>query len=389
MGDSTQQSNESELRTRDRKERKATTMPKAKLTERIIFPTIAAGSGCHWLYGGSSDKSDCFGRKARSQLVFLGTGSSTGCPRPSCSLLFSEQAHDTPTLKESRALMKKYCDVSIAASRGNPKENKNYRNNPSLLVMLEDGTNVIIDVGKTFREGALRWLPDVGATQLHAIILTHQHMDAVAGLDDIRGVQNWRFDSGKRVGSIAMPLFLSADCLEALQEQFPWLLPKSQMSNIVDVDGKPRVERHVASFDVTVFEKFVPFTVGTLKITPLPVIHGEDLVSYGFSFTVGQTNVVYLSDISRMLPETLDYIRSTLPPTDVLIIDALNPDEEHPVHYSMKQAITMSREIAPRKMTYLIGMNCDAFPLHDDMNRKLSEEYVNIQFAHDGLVLET
>ena len=85
----------------------------------------------------------------------------------------------------------------------------------------------------------------------------------------------------------------------------------------------------------------------------------------------------------------MDFIRNTLPPTDVLIIDALIPDQEHPVHYSMEQAIMMSREIAPRKMTYLIGMNCDAFPLHDDMNRKLRREYENIQFAHDGLVLET
>lgn len=360
-------------------------MANKQLIHRFLFPSIAATSSCYWLYASSSSKSQCDSPK--SKLVFLGTGSSTGCPRPSCSLLFSEKAQDSPTLKESRAAMASYCHVSNAATRGNPKHNKNYRNNPSVLIMSEDGTNVIIDVGKTFREGAIRWLPEVAATHLDAIILTHQHMDAVAGLDDVRGFQSWKFDGRKRVGSIPMPLFLSSECLECLQQQFSWLLPKAKQEK--SAEGKPLVERHVASFDVTVFEKFVPFTIGKLKVTPLPVIHGEDLVSFGFAFTVGQTNVVYLSDISRMLPETLEYIHSALPPTDVLIIDALNPDQEHPVHYSMEQAIQMSREIAPRKQTYLVGMNCDAFPLHDDMNRKLKQQYGNIQFAHDGLVLET
>lgn len=324
---------------------------------------------------------------SKPKLVFLGTGSSTGCPRPSCSLLYSEHAQYAASLKGLRNAMASHCHVSNAATRGNPKQNKNYRNNPSLLIMSEDGMNVIIDVGKTFREGAIRWLPEVGATQLDAIILTHQHMDAVAGLDDVRGFQRWKFDNGKRVGSIAMPLYLSLECLEVLRQQFPWLLPKANEE--IPGSGKPRVERHVASFDITVFEAFVPFTIGKLKITPLPIIHGEDLVSFGFAFTVGHTNVVYLSDISRMLPETLTYIQSSLPPTDVLIIDALNPDQEHPVHFSMEQAIMMSREIAPRVQTYLVGMNCDAFMLHDDMNRKLKEEYGNVQFAHDGLVLET
>jgi phosphoribosyl 1,2-cyclic phosphodiesterase len=356
-----------------------------QLIERFLFSAIATSG--FLLRGISLPKSNCDGDKVQSKIVFLGTGSSTGCPRPSCSLLFSERAQESLNMKGTRDAMEKYCHVSKVASRGNPKYNKNYRNNPSLLIMLENGTNVIIDVGKAFREGALRWLPEVGATQLDAIILTHQHMDAAAGLDDVRGFQRWKFDGEKRLGSVAMPLFLSSECLKALQNQFPWLLPKAT-AVIVD-EGKPRVERHVASFQVTVFEKFSPFTIGTLKVTPLPVIHGEDLVSYGFSFTVGRTNVVYLSDISRMLPETLDYIRSKLPPTDVLIIDALNPDQEHPVHYSMKQAIVMSHEIAPRKMTYLLGMNCDAFPLHDDMNRQLRQKHGNIQFAHDGLVLET
>ena len=48
--------------------------------------------------------------------------------------------------------------------------------------------HVIMDVGKTFQEGALRWLPVHGIRSLDAIVLTRLHTDAAgAGSDDVRG----------------------------------------------------------------------------------------------------------------------------------------------------------------------------------------------------------
>ena len=90
--------------------------------------------------------------------------------------------------------MEEKCAVSKLASVGDPKTNKNYRNNPSLLISHrnnDDGMfksnsggnsdlaplrNVIIDVGKTFREGAIRWMPSHGIYNVDAIVLTHEHM---------------------------------------------------------------------------------------------------------------------------------------------------------------------------------------------------------------------
>ena len=46
-----------------------------------------------------------------------------------------------------------------------------------------------IDVGKTFRENAIRWYPKHGVTKLDAVLLTHGHADAILGLDDLRGLQ--------------------------------------------------------------------------------------------------------------------------------------------------------------------------------------------------------
>lgn len=113
--------------------------------------------------------------KKRPKLVFLGTGSSTGCPKPLCALLFQEHAKSSPEQREFADI----CKVSNLAIRGDPKRNKDYRNNPSLLINhYENGEskNIIIDVGKTFREGALRWMPIHDIDSLDAIILTHHHM---------------------------------------------------------------------------------------------------------------------------------------------------------------------------------------------------------------------
>jgi len=58
------------------------------------------------------------------------------------------------------------------------------------------------------------------------------------------------------------------------------------------------------------------------------------------------------------------------------------------VHYSMEQAIELAKVLRP-KQCYLIGMDCDDFPPHDEINAQLKSKYGgNIQLAHDGLVLD-
>jgi phosphoribosyl 1,2-cyclic phosphodiesterase len=381
----------------------------------------------------------------KSRLIFLGTGSSTGCPRPLCAMVFAnsddvaKDDQDAPALSQLRARWAPYCRTSsLAIQGGNPRYNKNYRNNPSLLISVavnDDTTNdsdpqqfrrnVLIDAGKTFREGALRWFPVHGIRSLDAIVLTHQHMDAAAGLDDVRGFQNYvPTQRGKKPVPVPMPLAVSTECLACLQDQFPWLLPPpppspaaaaaaTATSSAPLTDEDAVVSRHVASFDVTVFAAFEPLKLlgGALTVIPLPVMHGEDLVSFGFAFTVPNVarpvhdndhtsvalstaapmNVVYLSDISRMLPETLEYIQTRLPqPTHLLVLDALHRDDElNPVHYNLSQALALVEQIQPQQ-TYLVGMNCDSFLPHDAMNAELStvsqtRRLGPVQLAHDGL----
>ena len=94
--------------------------------------------------------------------------------------------------------MKKTCQVSSMATRGDPRYNKNYRGNPSIMIvhqnndalvgeLLDDDDSaateaskhktVVIDVGKTFTESALRWMPQWGLTTIDAVVLSHEHME--------------------------------------------------------------------------------------------------------------------------------------------------------------------------------------------------------------------
>lgn len=336
------------------------------------------------------------------------------------------------------------CHVSHLASRGDPKYNKNYRNNPSFLIhhydsQSESYKNIIIDVGKTFREGAMRWFPEFKIQSLDAIILTHEHMDAAAGLDDVRGFQRYESPppapppSSPSLGGspaqplrrIPVPLYLSEHCHEQLQNQFPFLLPKRMGTKVVDTccndpaptmattstgtpstPSKPIVHRDVAGFDVNIFQPYQPMHIEGLNIIPLPVWHGDDLISYGFAFSIPITtktttttsttnegttsksvNVVYISDISRMVPETMDFIQKELPPTDILVVDALLWHRQHPTHYSLEQAVELRNQIQPRLQTYLVGMSCENYPPHEEMETYLKSTYGNVTMAHDGLVI--
>lgn len=327
------------------------------------------------------------------RIIFLGTGSSTGCPRPLCTMLFGKSFPASNTdFDKMREQFRDKCNVSNKAIIGNPLHNKDYRNNPSLLIAQYDEQagrmkHVIIDVGKTFREASLRWFPKHGIYSVDAIILTHEHADASFGLDDVRGYQRvLQHATSRERGfpeTVPMKLFLSQPCLDKLSHTLPWLFPKAQK---VD-SSKPVVHRFVSSLDVKVFQSFDSLQVEGLTVIPLPVMHGEDLLCYGFAFRCGTRNIVYLSDISRMLPETMDFIRNKLPPTDILIVDSLYLDRVHPVHYSLEQAADIASQIRP-KQTLLVGMNCDTFLPHDEMNKELQQKYENFQLAHDGLAVE-
>lgn len=107
---------------------------------------------------------------------------------------------------------------------------------------------------------------------------------------------------------IPISVYLSQTCLNALKSQFFYLFPKP--SNKVETDAVPGqsvapdgtcIRRHVSRLDFCVVQSFQPFVAAGLRMIPLPVMHGEDLVCNGYAFSLKsdhgktRTNVVYVS----------------------------------------------------------------------------------------------
>ncbi|KAL5217825.1 hypothetical protein ABZP36_018509 [Zizania latifolia] len=236
---------------------------------------------------------------ASSSLIFLGTGCSGTLPDARCLIQPS-----TPP-----------CAVCSQALSLPPEQNPNYRCNTSLLIdyCQNDGTNkyILIDVGKTFREQALRWFVRHKIPHIDSIILTHEHADAVLGLDDVWVAQpsGCKNDFGK------VPIFLTQFTMDSVTARFPYL-----MKNKLEEGDKLS---EVAQLDWRIIEGDIdkPFVSSGLEFVPLPVMHGRDYVCLGFLFG-RKSRIAYLSDVSRFLPRTEHEIsKSGAGQLDLLILE--------------------------------------------------------------------
>lgn len=300
----------------------------------------------------------------RSALIFLGTGCSSALPNAMCLI----QPSDPP------------CQVCFQSRSIPPEQNPNYRGNTSLLIdyCQSEGKHnyILIDVGKTFREAVLRWFTFHKIPQVDSIILTHEHADAVLGLDDIRAVQP--YSSTNDIDPT--PIYLSEYAMTSIAQKFPYLIQKKLKEG--------QEVRRVAQLDWKIIEEQCdkPFVASGLQFVPLPVMHGEDYVCLGFLF--GENcKVAYISDVSR-LPSKTEYAISKdgAGQLDLLILDTLYKNGSHNTHFCLPQTLEALKRLCPKR-GLLIGMTHE-FDHHKD-NEFLTEwskrEGIPVQLAHDGL----
>ncbi|KDP20454.1 hypothetical protein JCGZ_05299 [Jatropha curcas] len=301
---------------------------------------------------------------AKSALIFLGTGCSNSVP----SLLCLIQPSDPP------------CHVCSQALSVPPEQNRNYRCNTSLLIDYcqsdEKHSYILIDVGKTFREQVLRWFTFHEIPRVDSIVLTHEHADAVLGLDDMRAVQPYSPTNDID----PTPIYLSQSSMDSISLKFAYLINKKLREG--------QEIRRVAQFDWKIIEEDCqrPFIVSGLQFVPLPVMHGEDYVSLGFLFGE-KSRVAYISDVSR-IPTTTEYVisKSGAGQLDLLILDALRKNGSHNVHFCLPQTLEAVKRLRP-KQALLIGMghDFDHYKGNDFLAEWSEREGIPVQLAHDGL----
>jgi phosphoribosyl 1,2-cyclic phosphate phosphodiesterase len=251
------------------------------------------------------------------RLTFLGTGTSTGVPTLACR-----------------------CRVCASAD---PHDK---RTRPS--VMLEfDGRVVLIDTTPDFRSQAMR----EGIERLDAVLYTHDHVDHVMGLDDVRP---YYFRQ-----QAPIPIYADARSMDSIRRIFTYIFDQKY-----PYGGIAKLEPHLIDG---------PFELWGERVVPLPVLHGN-LPVLGFRVR----DFAYITDFSTIPDETLGFLSGL----DVLVLDALR-HKPHPTHSTVENSLAWVERLKPRR----------AFFTH--IAHELGHEATNaglpghVRLAYDGLKLET
>lgn len=210
-----------------------------------------------------------------------------------------------------------------------------------------NGFHFLIDLGPDFRMQML----SNGFLKIDAVLITHEHADHTAGLDDIRPIY---FLQKKPI-----PLYSSSEVLEDLKKRFDYIFGPN------DYPGIPR-------FELNTLTANHPVNIHGIEILPIAVSHGSLPV---LGFKIGK--LVYITDARSISDELIDLIQGA----ELLVLNALHHKEHHS-HLNLQQALQYIDRIKPAK-AYLIHMS-HHMGTHNDITPKLPD---NVFLAYDGLVV--
>lgn len=115
-----------------------------------------------------------------------------------------------------------------------------------------------------------------------------------------------------------------------------------------------------------------PFTIGDIKVKPIPVIHHKMPV-FGYRFG----DFTYITDANKIEETEKDKIRGS----KILVLNALRR-ESHISHFTLSEAVAMALELEVPEV-YFTHIS-HQLGKHEDVNRELP---THIRLAHDGLTL--
>ena len=302
------------------------------------------------------------------KFMFLGTGTSVGVPQIGCK-----------------------CKVCTSPD---PRDR---RRRCGAYVVADDGTAFLVDTPPEMRLACIEY----GIDKVDAVVLTHAHMDHVAGFDDVR-----RFNTlnGTKVPcGPGDPLYRGLPYRIVGKPMTCYAMPETvdQMHRIFSYisaeGGKNGLYRPMISFDTSDC-----FSLGSVSVERLHVEHGFPCCGYLFrergtarppkpwrrrgngerlarrSLGEGGGTVAYISDCHVLPDETVERLKGV----DVLALNCLR-EREHPTHLSLARSLEYVERIAPMR-AYLVHM-CHDFT-HEEWLEKLRGTCV--EPAYDGLQLE-
>jgi phosphoribosyl 1,2-cyclic phosphate phosphodiesterase len=183
-------------------------------------------------------------------VVFLGTGTSTGVPVVACN-----------------------CPVCLSS------DPRDQRLRTSVMIQT-NGHNLVIDCGPDFRYQMIREKVE----DISAIILTHGHRDHTAGLDDVRAFNY--------VLNKTIDIYAGEDVVNSIRTEFPYIFTEKRFF------GAPQLNFHIITNR--------PFQIQDVDVLPIEVLHHK-LTIFGFRFG----DFTYITDASHIEEQEMEKIRNT------------------------------------------------------------------------------
>ncbi len=217
------------------------------------------------------------------QITLLGTGTSQGVPVVGCQC--ATCLSDDP--RDKRLRTSAYVEVG--------------------------DTKILIDAGPDLRQQLLR----SHITQVDGILMTHEHKDHLAGLDDIRPI----FFMRKK----PMDIYGLQRVMNVIRKDFDYAF------KLNPYPGAPSFVLHPIRDD--------HFFVNNVEIQPIHVRH---LTLPILGYRIGK--LAYITDASFISETELHKLKGL----DVLILNALRI-KEHYSHFNLEQALHIIQQLQPRE----------------------------------------
>lgn len=205
--------------------------------------------------------------------------------------------------------------LSVGWGHCDPKETKNRRRRPSILVE-NAGKTILVDTSPDLREQLL----SADVRRLDAVLFTHAHADHLHGIDDLREVN--------RAMHASIDAYASKVTLDEIRERFGYVLEPLDPATMPIY--KPWLVPH---------ELDGPFPLAGMTVIPYDQDHGYGRTT-GFRFgkAAYSTDVVNLPEESFALLEGLD----------LWIIGCLT-DHPHPTHAHVGKALEWVERMRPKR----------------------------------------
>ena len=251
------------------------------------------------------------------KVLFLGTGTSQGVPVIGCNC--------------------------VVCGSNNSKDRR-FRS--SVLVTI-NSINILIDIGPDFRSQML----DSNISSIDHILITHQHRDHTAGIDDLRPI----YYLNKR----PISLYAENHVIQALKQDFQYIF------NSYDYPGKPKINLRIIDD--------LPFLLSDFEIIPIRVMHHKLPI---FGYRIGDLS--YITDANYISSQEMKKLLGT----KILIINSLQK-EPHISHYNLQQSLELIEELNPDK-AYLTHVSHN-MGTYKSIQKELPE---NVFLAYDMLEIE-